>query len=89
LDNEGSSAGIEPNLKKLKILDDDSKEEDDEDDFDAGHLKIERLGSVLRQSQDRVSHILIDTSGRFFKLVKRCFDCKASVQSFLFAATYF
>jgi hypothetical protein len=88
LDNEGSSAGIEPNLKKLKILDDDSKEEDDEDDFDAGHLKIERLGSVLRQSQDRVSHILIDTSGRFFKLVRRCFDCKASVQSFLFAATY-
>ena len=65
LDNEaGSSAGVEPTLKKLKIVDGDSKEdEEEEDDFDAGHLKIERLGSVLRQSQDRVSHILVDPSG--------------------------
>ena len=54
---------IEPNLKKLKILDGESNEEEDDDDFDAGHLKIERLGSIIRQSQDRVSHIMVDSSG--------------------------
>ena len=66
LETEGS-VHIEPNLKKLKIVDGESNEEEggDDDDFDAGHLKIERLGSIIRQSQDRVSHILVDSTGEW------------------------
>ena len=61
--SKDASTEIEPNLKKLKILDTPDDEDEDDEEFDAGRLKIERLGSVLRQSQDRVSHILVDPSG--------------------------
>jgi hypothetical protein len=59
-----ASTEIEPTLKKLKILDTPDDEDEDDEEFDAGRLKIERLGSVLRQNQDRVSHILVDSSGK-------------------------
>ena len=61
-DTDGTTH-IEPNLKKLKIDGGDEESEKEEDDFDAGLLKIERIGSVLRQSQDRVSHIIVDSTG--------------------------
>ncbi len=62
---DGSTA-VEPNMKRLKIADgDEAESDDDDDDFDAGHLKIDRLGSVLRQSQDRVSHIVVDSTGLY------------------------
>ncbi len=65
------SVHFEPNLKKLKILDGYSNEDEEEDDdFDAGHLKIERLGSIIRQSQDRVSHILVDSTGKFSSIIR-------------------
>jgi hypothetical protein len=61
--SKDASVEIEPNLKKLKILE-TANDEDEDEEFDAGRLKIERLGSVLRQSQDRVSHILVESSGK-------------------------
>ena len=61
--SKDASVEIEPNLKKLKILETPDDEDEDEE-FDAGRLKIERLGSFLRQSQDRVSHILVESSGK-------------------------
>ena len=69
-----ASVQLEPNLKKLKIAEDGASDDDaDDDDFDAGRLKIERLGSVLRQSQDRVSRILVDISGQWHRFCGRRF----------------
>jgi hypothetical protein len=49
---------IEPVLKKLKVADLDHSDSEDEE-FDAGQLKISRVGSLLRQSQDKVSHLKV------------------------------
>jgi hypothetical protein len=66
------SAAVEPNMKRLKITDgDEAESDDDDDDFDAGLLKIDRLGSVLRQSQDRVSHIVVDSTGLYHLILLR------------------
>ena len=55
-------------MKKLKVdenpeLDDD---ENEETDYDAGILKIEKVGSLLRQGQDKLAHITIDEEKRIF-----------------------
>ena len=50
---------LEPGLKKLKIQDD----EEGDDDDNAG-LKIERVGSLLRQGQDKCSHLISDDQGQ-------------------------
>ena len=49
-------------MKMLKV------EEDEEIDqeYDAGLLKIERVGSLLRQSQDKLAHIIIDDEEKIF-----------------------
>merc|ERR1711860_88239 len=44
---------LEPGLKKLKIQD-----EEHEDDDDNAGLRIERVGSLLRQGQDKCSHLI-------------------------------
>ena len=56
---------IQPVFKKIKIRDDDTEDidSDNEDEFDAGILKIERMGSVLRAGQDKLSHIVADQFG--------------------------
>merc|ERR1711997_720650 len=56
---------IQPEFKKIKIGDDDTEDldSDNEDEFDAGILKIERMGSVLRAGQDKLSHIVADKGG--------------------------
>jgi U3 small nucleolar RNA-associated protein 12 len=64
------ASGLEPTMKKLKVVeesDDDEKNVDDEqdgDDFDAGLLKIERIGSLLRQGQDKAAHLVTDLEQR-------------------------
>lgn len=62
--NFGNS--IEPHMKKLKVLDEEDENQDDEDqdEFDAGILKIERVGSLLRQGQDKVAHLVVDSEER-------------------------
>ena len=64
--NFGNS--IEPHMKKLKVLDDADDEnqdaDDEQDEFDAGILKIERVGSLLRQGQDKVAHLVVDSEER-------------------------
>lgn len=52
---------IEPNFKKMKVGEDEDSE--NEDEYDAGILKIERLGSVLRAGQDKLSSLIVDKSG--------------------------
>jgi len=49
-------------MKKLKVTDLDHSDSDDDtdDDFDAGQLKITRIGSLLRQSQEKVSHLKVN-----------------------------
>lgn len=54
---------IQPDFKKIKIGEDDEDNDSDEDEFDAGILKIERMGSVLRAGQDKLSHIVADQGG--------------------------
>ena len=46
-------------MKKLKV-NDIEEDEEDENDYDAGVLKIEKVGSLLRHGQDKVAHISID-----------------------------
>lgn len=50
---------IEPSMKKIKI---DDTDEDDVDE-DSG-LVVEKLGSILRAGQDRVSGMEVDENGR-------------------------
>ena len=52
---------LEPGLKKLKIQGTENVEEDD--DANAG-LKIERVGSLLRQGQDKCQHLISDVEGQ-------------------------
>ena len=53
-------------MKKLKVHDIDEDEDDDENAYDAGILKIEKVGSLLRHGQDKVAHISIDENERIF-----------------------
>ena len=62
--NDRSLNSLEPNMKKLRVEESDSENEDD--DFDAGILKVERIGSLLRQSQDKLAHISVDSDERIF-----------------------
>ena len=50
-----------PSIKKLKITEDEDQSDDD-DDFDAGLLKVERVGSLLRAAQDKLSHIVVGSA---------------------------
>ena len=60
-----STKNVEPSMKKLKVNDGEEESGDDEEEeFDAGILKIERLGSVLRAGQDKVAHVVADDSQR-------------------------
>ena len=47
-------------MKKLKVEDENSDDEENEIDYDAGILKIEKVGSLLRQAQDKLAHIAVD-----------------------------
>lgn len=56
-------------LKKLRVSDQDNSESEDED-FDAGQLKISRIGSLLRQSQEKVSHLKVRISKEMYNIFK-------------------
>ena len=60
--NDSFQNDLDPYLKRLKI--DENDEESDNDEYDAGILKIERVGSLLRQGQDKVAHLVIDPDER-------------------------
>lgn len=74
------SPPLAPIMKKLRV---DHEEEDEdneeEDEYDAGVLKVERVGSLLRGGQDKVSHLQTDDSGRLLV----CHGSDNSVEMFL------
>ena len=73
---------IQPDFKKIKIGDDtEDIDSDNEDEFDAGILKIERMGSVLRAGQDKLSHVVTDQWGN--RLVACHGTADKSVELFL------
>ena len=53
-------------MKKLKVEEENSEDEENEIDYDAGILKIEKIGSLLRQAQDKLAHIAVDENRRIF-----------------------
>ena len=61
--DHAKSIEIEPNFKKLRVAEEDDDNSDNEDEYDAGILKIDRMGSVLRAGQDKLSHLASDISG--------------------------
>lgn len=68
---DGAKGEKEPNLKKLRVLDefreeDEGADEEDEDQIseDAKRLRIEKLGSLLRASTGKVAGLEVDETGR-------------------------
>ena len=46
---------LEPTMKRLKVKEDGASEGNEDEGEDESSLKIERLGSILRVGQDKVS----------------------------------
>ncbi len=59
-DDSKVKAPLEPNLKKLKLVEDEMDEKEDLESI----LKIEKMGSILRQGQDKVMHLTSDSTNR-------------------------
>ena len=87
-----NSKEVEPMMKRLKVeenghdssdeqVDEDEEEEeaDETEDFDAGVLKVERIGSLLRQGQDKVAHIACDPEQRLLT----CHGSDNTIEMFL------
>jgi U3 small nucleolar RNA-associated protein 12 len=57
---------VEPTLKKFKITDEGGESEDEPDvaEDEESDLLVEKVGSILRTGQDKVSCLVTDASGR-------------------------
>ena len=49
---------LEPTMKRLKVKEDGESGENEDEGEDESSLKIERLGSILRVGQDKVSFLI-------------------------------